>query len=90
MVTLKKISISNEEVVYEYYPEVKTEFPGIIIADLIERKVVLKETSIVLKWDVAFLWGLAHKSLNEPYIASKKRPRCRVRSLRHPYIAPRK
>ena len=45
MVTLKKISFSNEEVVYEYYPEGKTEFPGIIVADLKERKIFLKENS---------------------------------------------
>ncbi len=45
MVTLKKILFSNEEVVYEYYPEGKTEFPGIIVADLKDRKVILKETS---------------------------------------------
>ncbi|SDE10332.1 hypothetical protein [Peptococcus niger] len=45
MVILKKISFSNEEVVYEYYPEGKTEFPGIIAADLKERKVFLKESS---------------------------------------------
>lgn len=34
MVILKKISFSNEEVVYEYYPEGKTEFLGVIVADL--------------------------------------------------------
>lgn len=45
MVILKKISFSNEEVVYEYYPEWKTEFPGMIVADLKERKVFLKESS---------------------------------------------
>ena len=45
MVTLKKISFSNEEVVYEYYPKGKTEFPGIIVADLKERKIFLKENS---------------------------------------------
>lgn len=45
MVILKKISFSNEEVVYEYYPEGKTEFPGKIVADLKERKVFLKEIS---------------------------------------------
>lgn len=45
MVILKKISFSNEEVVYEYYPEGKTEFPGMIVADLKERKVFLKESS---------------------------------------------
>ncbi len=42
-VTLKKISFSNEEVVYEYYPEGKTEFPEIIVVDLKERKVFLKK-----------------------------------------------
>lgn len=45
MVILKKISFSNDEIVYEYYPEGKTEFPGIIVADLRERKVFLKESS---------------------------------------------
>lgn len=45
MVILKKISFSNEEVVYEYYPEGKTEFLGVIVADLKERKVFLKESS---------------------------------------------
>lgn len=45
MVILKKISFSNEEVVYEYYPEWKTEFPSMIVADLKERKVFLKESS---------------------------------------------
>lgn len=45
MVTLKKISFSNEEVVYEYYPEGKTEFPGIIAVDIKERMVFLKENS---------------------------------------------
>ena len=45
MVLLKKILFSNEEVVYEYYPEGRTEFPGIIVADLKERKVFLKESS---------------------------------------------
>ena len=45
MVILKKISFSNEEGVYEYYPEGKTEFPGMIVADLKERKVFLKESS---------------------------------------------
>ena len=45
MVILKKISFSNEEVVYEYYPEGETEFPGIIVTDLKERKVFLKESS---------------------------------------------
>ena len=45
MVILKKISFSNEEVIYEYYPEWKTEFPGMIVADLKERKVFLKESS---------------------------------------------
>ena len=45
MVILKKISFSNEEVVYEYYPEWKTEFPDMIVADLKERKVFLKESS---------------------------------------------
>ena len=45
MVILKKISFSNEEVVYKYYPEWKTEFPGMIVADLKERKVFLKESS---------------------------------------------
>lgn len=45
MVILKKISFSDEEVVYEYYPEGKTEFPGKIVADLRERKVFLKESS---------------------------------------------
>lgn len=43
MVILKKISFSNEEVVYEYYPEGKTEFLGVIVADLKERKVFLKK-----------------------------------------------
>ena len=33
MVIIKKLSFSNEEVVYEYYPERKTEFPGMIVAD---------------------------------------------------------
>lgn len=45
MVILKKISFSNDEIVYEYYPEGKTEFPGIIVADLKKRKVFLKESS---------------------------------------------
>lgn len=45
MVILKKISFSNEEVVYEYYPEGKTEFLGVIVVDLKERKVFLKESS---------------------------------------------
>ncbi|WP_138159520.1 hypothetical protein [Peptoniphilus catoniae] len=45
MVILKKISFSNEEVVYEYYPEGKTEFPGKIVADLREGKVFLKKSS---------------------------------------------
>ena len=45
MVILKKISFSNDEIVYEYYPEGKTEFPGIIVADLKERKIFLKESS---------------------------------------------
>lgn len=45
MVILKKISSSNEEVVYEYYPEGGTEFPGKIVADLREGKVFLKESS---------------------------------------------
>lgn len=45
MVILKKISFSNEEVIYEYYPEGETEFPGIIVADLKERKVFLEEIS---------------------------------------------
>ena len=45
MVILKKISFSNEEVIYEYYPEGETEFPGTIVADLKERKVFLKEIS---------------------------------------------
>lgn len=45
MVILKKVSSSKEEVVYEYYPEGKTEFPGIIAADLKEGKVFLKESS---------------------------------------------
>lgn len=45
MVILKKISYSNEEVVYEYYPEGETEFPGMIVADLKERKVFLKQSS---------------------------------------------
>lgn len=45
MVILKKISSSNEEVVYEYYPEGETEFPGKIVADLKKRKVFLKEIS---------------------------------------------
>lgn len=43
MVVLKKILFSNEEVVYEYYPEGKTEFPGIIVVDLREGKVFLKK-----------------------------------------------
>ena len=30
MVILNKISFSDEEVVYEYYPEGKTEFLGVI------------------------------------------------------------
>ena len=33
MVIIKKISFSNEEVIYEYHPEWKTEFPGMIVAD---------------------------------------------------------
>ena len=45
MVILKKISSSNEEVVYEYYPEGKTEYPGKIVANLREGKVFLKESS---------------------------------------------
>lgn len=45
MVTLKKISFSNEEVVYEYYPEGKTEFPEIIAVDIKKRMVFLKENS---------------------------------------------
>lgn len=45
MVILKKISFSNDEIVYEYYPEGKTEFPGIIVADLKKRKIFLKESS---------------------------------------------
>lgn len=45
MVILKKISFSNEEVVYEYYPEGEMDFPGIIVADLKERKVFLKESA---------------------------------------------
>ena len=45
MVILKKISFSNEEVVFEYYPEGKTVFPGKIVADLKERKVLPKEIS---------------------------------------------
>lgn len=55
MVTLKKISFSNEEVVYEYYPEGKTEFPGIIVADLKIEKLFLKKPhkriSIEKYWD---------------------------------------
>ena len=42
---LKKISFSDKEVVYEYYPEGETEFPGIIAANLKERKVFLKESA---------------------------------------------
>ena len=45
MVILKKIPFSNDEIVYEYYPEGKTEFPGIIVADLKKRKIFLKESS---------------------------------------------
>ena len=45
MVILKKISFSLEEVIYEYYPEGETEFPGMIVADLKERKVFLKQSS---------------------------------------------
>ena len=45
MVILKKISFSNEEVVYQYYPEGKTEFPGKIVTELKEGKVFLKENS---------------------------------------------
>ena len=45
MVILKKISFSNDELVYEYYPEGKTEFPGIIVADLKKRKIFLEESS---------------------------------------------
>lgn len=45
MVILKKISFSNDEIVYEYYPEGKTEFPGIIVADLKKRKIFLEESS---------------------------------------------
>lgn len=43
MVILKKISFSNEEVVYEYYPEGKTEFLGVIVADLKKDKFSLKK-----------------------------------------------
>ena len=43
MVILKKISFSNEEVIYEYYPEGETEFPGIIVADLKKEKFFLKK-----------------------------------------------
>ena len=45
MVILKNISFSNEEVVYQYYPEWKTEFLGVIVANLKKRKVFLKESS---------------------------------------------
>ncbi len=45
MVILKTISFSNDEIVYEYYPEGKTEFPGIIVADLKKRKIFLEESS---------------------------------------------